>query len=530
MDYQIIHCDPKGVRLRRTNTHKLFSAMGVLFAALFGFIGGSMALFGQGQTFYIGLAFSIGALLFAIGPALLIGKRAELDPRELIFDNETALIAVVHGPDAPRAFLPYEDALGFGVRKETPQSSSNTTTVSTPIYIVMLKLRYGGVWDLLSYKSEEEAATTCALLHSSVKLDKPCALLPEPKLPAHFRVESDSSLAALVWKNPFPVGMFAFVVLFFATFFSLIYLFRKVAPETPGHPDWILRIMFGAGVFIAVAVLWSILRGATSSQRIAVTADEVTVQRLSSSGEATNRRSMPAAEVIGVGFDFGETSGAAALRVLDAPAMEALSRLQTGETSLAAAFTDLKTAVRHRLTLDVGMLTMAERLNVMSYLNRALRARRPSATTTQPMVGAPSSFWWELDTALGAAGSAPRGLFGRLSSNGSVGMFSIIVAPLPMMILFGGTLMLKSEGPRSLLLRGCFALQALSCVLAIVVAVRLARAGRAYVRAGVSALCAVLVIAQLFLRTQPMGSAWPLLFLIPFSIAAGIALLQLPEE
>lgn len=528
MDYQIIHSDSQGVRLRRTNMYKLLPVLGVLFAVLFGVIGGSMALLGEGRTSYIGLAFSIAALLFAIGPSLLAGNRANRDPREIIFDNDTSLIAVLHGPNLPRAFLPYEDALGFAIRKDMQSSSSSSNTaVSTPVYVITLKLKYGGVWDLLSYKSEESAAATCALLQASVKLDKPCALLPEPQLPANFRVESDSSLAAIVWSNAFPVGILAFVVLFFTTFFSLIHLFRKVSPETPGHPDWILRVMFGAGVFIAIVAIWNIIRSATGSQRVAVTGDALTVQRLSRSGEATNTRSMPMSEVVGVGFDFGGTSGAAALRVLDAAAVEALSRLQLGEASLDAAFADLKTAARHRVTLDVGMLTMAEQLNVMSYLNRAVRARRADLPKSQSKPGTPGLFWWESDTTLGATS---RGPFGRLSSNGSIGALSMIVAPLPLLILFGGVLMIKNDMHRSLMFRGCFALQALSCGLAIVVAVRLMRAGRAYVRAGVSALCAVLVMVQLFLNMKPAGAAWPLLLMIPFSIAAGMALLQLPEE
>lgn len=527
MDYQIIHCDSQGVRLRRTNTHKLFSAMGILFAALFGSIGASMALFGEGRTFYMGLAFSIAALLFAIGPALLIGKRAELDPREIIFDNEAALIVVMHGgPDTPRAFLPYDDALGFAVRKDRQSSSMNNTTVSTPIYTVLLKLRYGGVWDLLTYTSEEAAATTCALLQGGVKLDKPCPMVPEPTLPAHFRVESDSSLASLVWQNPFPVGMLAFITLFFGTFFSLMFLFRKVSPETAGHPDWILRIMFGFGVFIAIAVLWSVIRSATSSQRVAVTADALTVQRLSRSGEATNSKSLPTAEVVGVGFDFGDSSGAAALRVLDAQAMEAMARLQEGEKSFGAAFADLKTAMRHRVALDVGMLTMAERLNVMRYLNRAVRARKADAPKTPVKTGTPSSFWWESVTTLGASSSP----FGRLTSNGTLGALSIIVTPMPMLMLFSGAMMIKNTAYRALMLRACFALEAVACVLALIVAVRLLRAGKAYVRAGGSAVCAVLVVVQLFLKTSPTAAGWPLLFMIPFSIAAGIGLLTLPEE
>jgi hypothetical protein len=528
MDYQIIHCDAQGARLRRTNAHRLISALGVLFAALLGSIGGGMALFGQGQTFYTGLAFSIGAVLFAVGPALLIGKRAELDPRELIFDNEAALIVVLHGASkaAPRAFLPYEDAAGFAVRKDTEQSSASSSTTSTPVYVVMLKLKYGGVWDLLSYKSEAAAAATCALLTASIKLDKPCPLLPEPVLPAHFRVDSASSLAALSWSNPFPVGMFGFVLLFFGTFFALMYLFRKISPSSAGGSETILRIMFGVGLFIFVTAVWSMIRSASGRQRVAVTPDEITVQRLSRTGEATSSRSMPMSQAIGFGFDFGETSGGTALRVLDAEAQAAMVRLQTGEASWSALLSDLKTTAKHRVTIDVGMLPMAERLNVMTYLNRALRTRRAAPEKPSPRVGTPGFFFWESAAQLGE----PSGFFERLTKNGSLGTLLIITAPLPLLILLTGALLIRNAAHRSLMLSTCFALQALACALAVVVAIRLLRAGRALIRAGLVALCALLVAVQLFLRTHPGGAAWPVMLLIPCSIAAGIALLQLPED
>lgn len=533
MSYRIVHVSDAGLRLRRTNTSSIVSGLGVLFAVLFGMVGGGMVLGGSGQSVLIGWAFIVGAAFFSVGPGWIVSQRNTQDPRELVFDNEGAFLAVLQRrpSESPRGFLPYQELAGFTVRAETRRSSGTTASSTTRSYytdhVVALQIKSGGTWDLMTYRSEAQAAASCALLTGGVRLDRVCGALPPAQLPAHIRRDESDRAVSLTWRNPFSLGMVLFLLLFFATFFSLIFIFSRLDHTGDHSFDWTLKLMAGVGGLVFLGSLWNIWRSAGGAHRVTVDAAQLQVERLDRTGAVESVKSVPIAEVLGIKFDFSDGSGATPLTVWTAEAQAVAARLQSGELSWAA----IKAAVGEapqRLTLDVGMLSVAERLNVENHLNALLRSRGSGPAPRAAERGAfLPHYWWERPSSE-EAGSGD--FLSGLLSNRAVGVLLMVTAPLPLAVLFAGIFLHKEGGSLAAMVLGLRVSTAVTSALALLVAYRLLRAGAAQVRAGLLGVCTLLALAPLAYGQLASQLAWANLAQVVLSIAAAMALLQLPEE
>lgn len=538
MSYQIIHADERGVRLRRRNSGSILSAAGVLFGLLFLSVGGGLVLFGQGDSARMGWAFLVGGLFFGVGPAWLISQRGSMDPRELVFDNEHGFLAVLQRrpTQTPRGFVAYQELAGFNLRTETRSAgvSQGGTTTSYPSYIVELKFKTGGTWDLLSYRSERAAAATFALLCGLVKLSKPCLRLPDSPLPPHMRSDDLGSVVVLSWRNPFPIGICVFLLSFFATFFTLLYTFGRIDHSGQQSSDWHLRIMWGVGLMVFAGSLYNLWASYGGSHRVTVSTTALLVERLGLHGTVVAKNSVPIADVVGIKFDFGETAGATPLTVWTDAAKSLESRRQESDLRLDFAMLAKEVEVAlSRISIDVGMLSVAERLSVECFLNQALRSRLAGRGVHSVVAHAPldPSFWWEHRAPLFVQDPGDSGgLLAVPLSNNALGILLMLSAPLP----FGLLLFAMFTHGKSMLspiaLRAISPACVLTSLLAVWVALRLWRYRTGRLRAALLLVCALVSLVSsfrsgltgLFLSAQ--------LLQVILSIAAAIGILMLPDE
>src|SRR5262249_27459865 len=153
--------------------------------------------------------------------------------------------------------------------------------------------------------------------------------------------------------------------------------------------------------------------------------------------------------------------------------------------------------------IDVGMLPMAERLNVVRVLHRALPAKSGEAAAASPPAGVPPlSYWWEsAPTQAGATSELLGEVPARLVRNGGLGFLIIISAPAPLALLIAGVLAHKEGDTSFPLLVDAFYAELFSGGLALVGIYRLVRARAALLRAGLLGLNVLLIALQVLSKS-----------------------------
>lgn len=388
MAYRVTHADERGVRLRRTRGSYWLVALGLSFSAVL-----AVLTFWPwpGKQRLHAVLIGTGALAIGTIPALIVRRRLRLDPHEIVFDNEQAVVAVVDrgatgsARGGVRGFIPYQDLRGFVVRGESRGERSSEGSVSDhEVFLSCFERQDGARWDLADFGSVEEAEGLRNVLRKHVRLDRRSQGAAAPTLPARVAAELSPSSVSISWRNRFDAATAGIEVVLLACYFAVFAAVAQTDVRATGAVATSTWVLIGLGAGMAVLLSWLKWRSARVSHCITIDRDQVEVVRRfgaprspgspDDESRVVERAATPLRQVVGVRLEFTTQTGPAPLRLWTAAEADAEERLAEASMSFDRIQQLFGAALRPE-AIDVGALTTAERLNLENYLNRVLRVR-----------------------------------------------------------------------------------------------------------------------------------------------------------
>lgn len=512
MNYRISYTGTEGVRLQQIADMLIIPFIGSVLSGIMLLVGLGMVM-NNGMSDMMGWAFLAAVPLFAIVPWFIVGKSQQVAPQEIIFDNTNAVVAFVQKSrrTKARAYLAYQDVATFDYL-EVFSSSGTGTTTRTRAYVVRLIRTNGMAWNLASFTSERKAQQMTEALLAYVDVQKQCHSLPLEALPPTVEIEKDSGHSSYTWKQKTPLAMVAFVLLFFTTFFGLIFLMSRSADF--GAALWIIG---GVAACIAIAVVAGMIRGIGRSQTVRLTSESIEFIE-SKKGREIQHQSIALTDIIAADIDFSGSDVQSTLRFLTKQYMEEFAKLREGGLSVAGVWNSIKSIVRLP-SVQVGYCSVAERLTIEHHLNREIAKRQgKSSLYTEHTQG---MYWWEGEV---YSSDSRRWLL----SNRSIGITTLLFAPLP--IFSVGILLLFHKGIHSLstLYMGYGVIECLRVVMAFYAGFRLWKNAAKKLRGAL--LLTLSLAAVVFALLQDIYHTLLCLFLLIVAmLIGGITLLSTPD-
>lgn len=401
MAYQVTHADQRGVRLRRT--HGSYGVVALFLLAAVGLLVLGLVPWHGKQRLHAVLLLC-GAVIAATVPALIVRRRLRLEPHEIVFDNERAVVAVIQGggrgrSDGVRGFIPYQDVRGFDIRGESHGERSSEGSVSDhAAFVLAFERQDGARWDLGDFASVEQATALRDLLRQHVTLGKRCERTPAGPLPKHIRAQISSTSVALFWPSRSDVEGVALALIGLLALLGVLLTVALDEYQAAGQLSGLTLGMFVFEAALLGGFAWHQRRRLRTGHRITIDRDQVEVARIEGPEHVVERAATPLRQVVGVRFDFGKDTGPAPLRMWLAADADTEERLPEASLSFDRLQLLFGVALQER-GIEVSALTTAERLSLENHLNRVLRARfAPGWQTTlreSERQYAQTAFWWD---------------------------------------------------------------------------------------------------------------------------------------
>ena len=531
MAYRLTHAGTDGVRFQRTAAATIIPVAGTLF--------GSVALLiGVGQGLASGwsreaIAFLIGGGFFLTLPWYVIRTMARLQPQEVTFDNATACCYVV-GRDRDvtrRGAIPFAsiDSFGYTTRTVMNNTSSAIGAASRTVYDVCFYRTDGSVFVLMAgLSSEPRAAAHVATLEQFVQMGKRSTRIALGDLPPRIDCNRTYERTEFRWKAPAPLGMVAFMLLFFACFFGLVATMARM-PTGDAMFRTVATAIGGVGVLVALAVLVSMIRARYATMFIRIADHELSCGVERANGEIRKQTTLALDDVAAVATDVSPDTNAHQLTVRTAAYATRVKAIRDRRGDIANWKDALKETWESAMLdaalprVETGMLPLATLIAFENHVNLELAKRK--GVESPFAVGAIDRYgWWSRrqDSA------AHLTLFVRLASNEILGVGALFAAGLPIILI--GLLLVFRHGPFLPQLS-----QAMAMLIAVQLGVGALAAWKLYARTPHRVLGAVtglvtLLRAANFVAPTPSAYAGPLAFAMCVVLAlAGARLLMTPE-
>ncbi|MBX7156274.1 MAG: hypothetical protein K1X91_15060 [Bacteriodetes bacterium] len=384
MNYRISYTGPEGIRLRRTRDSVLIPVIGTLMGCLFGGIGAIMFCASESRVSNIGLAFLSSAPLFLIFPLVMFRKERRYSPKEIVFDNMNTVVAFVNTRNSSDpGFIPYTELVEFDVVKDSQMSSSTSSSTISYQYIVRCLLKNGMYWHIATFSDNSEAANEMAkTLRHYVRFTDASATIPLGELPPGFQITTGHLQTVLTWRTAPQWGMIGVLLLFFVTFFGLVYFIN----QSTGSDSVVIYLIGGVGVMVCVGVFYNLIKGFSGTSLLTITNDSLVW--------SNNEEVVPLQNIASVSTDMSQVLQSSLLVITN----EHLSK-QKDISKQGVGIGDILNVIRESFkvpTIDIGMLPLTQRITVQHYINREIARRKNEPMIYKTSVG--NAFWWQFET------------------------------------------------------------------------------------------------------------------------------------
>ncbi len=448
MSYRLTHSGPEGVRFQRTAVAMLLPVIGTLFGGLFVLV--SLGIMLSAGVTRESLGFMLGGVFFLTLPWYIARTVMRLQPQEIVFDNASACCYLVGAArdGSGRGAIPYAsiEAFGYEVRPSPNGSPARVDRRTPRAYDVRLYRTDGSAFVLLgSIGSEQRAREYVALLDASVHPGKRPGLIALGDPPAHVAINRTWGTTVFQWKAPVPVGMIAFVVVFFAVFFGLVaVLWRTSTTDTMFHPT--VALIGGVGVFVALALAVTMVRDAGATMFMRITNDDLTCGVVERGGRLAQETTLPLPDVVAVCADSSNDTGPHQLIVRTAQYAARVKTMREHRPTIDNWMDTLRdvweSAMLERALpcLETGTMPLAALVAFENQINHELTRRKGAESPFAVGIVEREGWWLQREHR-----AARQPLRSRLMSNELLGVAALLSPALP--VLMVGLALLAARTP-----------------------------------------------------------------------------------
>ncbi len=301
-------------------------------------------------------------------------------PELITFHNQQGAVGIhMHQDDGPTGYIRYDEIELFDIYVES-RSNNNAgksgTRHSTYYYHVYLRKKDGGEWYLTESGSRKAAEEILEKINQNVRLTAPYTIRATPVLSEKIEKEETHSKTILRWKNKASIGALIFLIVFSASFLSIL---SSAFSSNTGFGNSFFPIMIiGFMLIIFTTVIFvsfrKWLKEATTQYCLIIDNTKLEYQELSRSGVVKKAKSISLKEVYSIAYSFVPVKnktpeGLHILTLKDAERMK--QRPQSAIESLKELFSRNKGIIQ----LDIRSLNPVEYLQAETWLQGLIKKR-----------------------------------------------------------------------------------------------------------------------------------------------------------
>jgi hypothetical protein len=350
--------DPNRVVLVRSRMMQIVLSVILFLVAIATLPAGLLLLLGDTDPYRPYFLTGMG-LLFLFG-GIALNTMLKI-PGSLIFDNVRGALLVNEGKgrNAQQALIPYAEIESFQVR---PHRQGKSTA-----YVAEMLKKDGAFWTLFSSGSQSKAGAFCETLKERASLRESSALAEQPA-PACVTMEESGDSTIIGWKNRYSIKNYLTTFILIGSMAMLMYGSRPYATSTTAYYAGLAFISF-----IILFAIASMLNSIGRAHRVEIGRGLLSYRKTGGLFR-TGEFSIPLAEIDSILFNFSLTSAETAIYVLTAGEKDMLQSIKRGAYGPADILNTVR-AIKNARKLDIGPLSMSDRLGLESILQQAVMSK-----------------------------------------------------------------------------------------------------------------------------------------------------------